>query len=101
MHRIGIAWYRREQWQRLRQVSSDVDDLEETYEEWLNEASQTVRILKSIGASFEKVDVDVEELLRWCKDRGLSVDANARSGFAAEKVQKMKTKTGLSFPPRE
>jgi len=25
--RMGIAWYRKEQWQRLRQSSEDVDEL--------------------------------------------------------------------------
>jgi len=34
----GIAWYRPEQWERLREVSEDVENLEETYEAWLETA---------------------------------------------------------------
>src|SRR5436190_13564981 len=30
----GIAWFRADQWQLLRSLSTDADELEETYEEW-------------------------------------------------------------------
>lgn len=32
---MGIAWYRPEQWPRLREVSADIEGLEETHAEWL------------------------------------------------------------------
>src|SRR6267154_1168773 len=31
----GVAWYRPEQWERLREVSEDVENLDETYDAWL------------------------------------------------------------------
>src|SRR6266704_4477633 len=31
----GIAWYRRDQWGRLRELAADPDKLEESYEDWL------------------------------------------------------------------
>ena len=31
----GVAWYRPEQWQSLREASEDVENLEESYEAWL------------------------------------------------------------------
>ena len=33
-----------------------------------------------------KVEVDVEELLEWCRQQGRPVDAAARAEFAAEKL---------------
>ena len=39
----GVAWYRPEQWERLREVSEDVDNLEETYEAWLKTAEHLIR----------------------------------------------------------
>lgn len=83
----GIAWYRPEQWQRLRQVASDRGDLEERYEEWLTLASQKLAELKQAGFRIEKMEVDVEELLSWCAVRGLPVDASARSQFVADKLR--------------
>jgi hypothetical protein len=32
---VGFASYRPAQWQRVRDISSDADALEDTYEEWL------------------------------------------------------------------
>jgi hypothetical protein len=34
----GVAWYRAEQWQRLREVAADVENLEENHEAWLQTA---------------------------------------------------------------
>ncbi len=90
----GIAWYRREQWQRLRQISADVEFLEETYEEWLKEATKALGELEKAGVSVTKVDVDVEELLKWCKDQGIAVDGGSRSRFVADKVRRMTSTPG-------
>lgn len=31
---IGFAWYTREAWQRLHELATDVDALDDTYEDW-------------------------------------------------------------------
>ncbi len=38
----GIAWYRRAQWTRLRELASDADKLEESYEDWLAGAQEAL-----------------------------------------------------------
>lgn len=79
-----VAWYRRDQWQRLREVSADVDELEEEYDEWLQGAQRHIERLPR-GLGVKKIDVDVDELVDWCKSKGRPVDATARSVFALEK----------------
>ena len=37
---VGFAWYKEEQWQRLREVCPDRDKLEERYEDWRRTATQ-------------------------------------------------------------
>jgi hypothetical protein len=83
---VGVAWYRPEQWQRLRQISADVEQLEESYYEWLSIASGSFRQLQELGFNMRKVDVDVEDLLEWCKQRGRPLDGEARSTYVMEKV---------------
>ena len=51
-------------------------------------AEEKLRDLRAQGLDAEKVIIDVEELLVWCKNRGLSVDASARSQYVAELVRK-------------
>ena len=83
---IGVAWYRINQWQRLRAVSIDADNLEDTYEEWLREAEQKVAEFGALGLRVEKVDVDVEQLIAWCNERGLKLDGGARSMYVTERL---------------
>jgi len=81
---IGMAWYRRDEWDRLREVSSDADALEETWEEWRAVAEEKLRELRERGLRVEKVVVDVELLAKWCEEAGRTVDGAARSEYAAE-----------------
>jgi hypothetical protein len=85
----GVAWYRRGQWPRLLEVAEDADELEETYDGWLRMADERFSSFKVPGVLLKKVDVDVEELIAWCAERGRPVDGSARSEFVAEKVQEM------------
>src|SRR5437879_13838374 len=75
----GIAWYRPEQWERLREVSEDVDNLEETYDAWLKTAERLIRDGIPSDVRVERINVDVEEVLAWCNVRGLPM--NESSGF--------------------
>ena len=86
---IGVAWYRREQWDRLLEISSDRDELEDTYDEWQAMAEENLRKLAQHGYVLHKVDIDVEELLRWCNSQNRSVDGGARSEFTVIKLREL------------
>ena len=85
----GVAWYRPEQWERLREISIDKDVLEETHAEWLQNAEKGLKEFRRQGVEPVKVDVDVEELLRWCESRGMAVDGKARANYTATKLRHM------------
>lgn len=84
---MGCAWYRAEQWDRLREVAVDRDNLEETHAEWVANAEETLRGMRKAGMLVDKVEVDVEELLAWCKARQLDVDGGARAKYAGEMLR--------------
>jgi len=79
----GIAWFRADQWQLLRSLSADVDELEETYEEWVAIAEKAIEDLARQGVFARKVDVDVNELQRWCSAQKRPLDSSARAQYAA------------------
>ena len=83
----GVAWYRPEQWQRLREVSEDVDNLEETYDAWLQTAERMIRDGIPSDVIVERIDVDVEEVLAWCNVQGLPMNAASRARFVSERVR--------------
>jgi hypothetical protein len=83
----GVAWYRAEQWQRLREVAADVENLEESHEAWLQTAESLLREGIPSDLTVEKVEVDIEELLAWCIARNLPVDGKARTRYVSEKLR--------------
>jgi len=91
---FGIAWYKPEQWLRLREIAADVEILEATHEEWRVLAEKAMDDFASLLVFPEKVEVDVEELLAWCQKQKRPVTGEARSGYVAWLMQEREKKTG-------
>ncbi len=83
----GIAWYRRDQWARLRELATDADRLEEAYEDWLAGAQKTIVQMTAAGVRVRRVDIELDELVRWCRHEGRPVDSAARAAFTAERLR--------------
>jgi hypothetical protein len=83
----GIAWYRRDQWARLRELAADADKLDEAYEDWLAGAQKTIVQMTAAGVHVRRVDIDLDELVRWCRYEGRRLDSAARAAFAAERLR--------------
>jgi len=83
----GIAWYRRTQWTRLRELASDADKIEESYDDWLAGAQKTLVQMGLAGVRAQRVDVDLDELARWCRAEGRSLDSAARAAFVASRLR--------------
>ncbi len=85
---LGVAWYRPEDWKHLREVSADSEVLEETHAEWLTLAERHIRDLRKTGVNTERVTIDIDALVTWCRGQGRSVDSATRAEFAAEQVRR-------------
>jgi hypothetical protein len=81
---VAIAWYRADQWDRLRATSAVPDELEDTHAEWHDLAERKLKELRELGVNIERVEIDVDQLVTWCADRGRPVDGAARADHAAE-----------------
>jgi hypothetical protein len=86
--RIGVAWFDREQWQRLTEVVPDRDELDETFQQWERGAKRTLEELKRKGQLVEKAPIQIDDLLAWCTLRGLTPNGKARSEYVVELLQK-------------
>ena len=89
----GIAWYSVTQWDRLREISNDRESLEETYEEWLQQAENAIHDLKNRKVRVKKVNIDVEELLFWCTKNRVPVDGHSRASFTSHKLKENQEKS--------
>ncbi|MEA3412470.1 MAG: hypothetical protein U9R74_13160 [Pseudomonadota bacterium] len=84
---IGVCWYKEEQWERLKEIVSDPDNIEETYQQWRKDAEKTLTELKANRVDIKKVSVDTEEMLIWANEHGRPLDGEARSEYAAHILQ--------------
>ena len=84
----GVAWYRREDWSRLREIASDRTNLDDSYEAWLAGAQKTLLDLAIAGVAARRVSVDVEALVRWCRAEGRPVNSAARAAFVADQLRR-------------
>lgn len=85
----GMAWYRQEDYAKIKKIMIDHRKLPDTYKQWLKKANQGFEHFTAQGHIVEKVYIDPDTFPDWCATRGLNVDANARIRFASEAVARM------------
>lgn len=81
---MGIAWYKAENYARLRSLFTDSDKLPLTFEEWAKNAESGINHLRSQGYTIVKVDIDPDSFPAWCASHGMEINAKARIKFAGE-----------------
>jgi hypothetical protein len=83
MMQLGLAWYCREDWERLREIADDRDKLDDTYEDWERQALTTIRDLEAVGRRIRKVPINIEALVAWCRERKCRIDMAARAEYVS------------------
>ncbi|MDZ7291407.1 MAG: hypothetical protein ONB44_09345 [candidate division KSB1 bacterium] len=53
----------------------------------MKNAEKALQQFGATGMQVEPVEVDVDELVAWCKEQGIPMDSAARSRYAAEKIR--------------
>jgi hypothetical protein len=89
----GICWYSAEQWARLREVAADRGELEQTHEEWLTMMKRELRRFREAGIPYQLVDIEVEELVRWCKRKRIPINSSSRAEYAAHLLQQRRERS--------
>ena len=52
---VGVAWYSRDTWARLRELAPDGSELEATYEDWLAVYYDGVAKIRQAGVNPQRV----------------------------------------------
>ena len=97
---IGLAWYSRESWEKLRRIADDRKQLDDSFEEWERGALQAIRDLASVGRRVQKVPIDVEAYVTWCRERGCRLDSASRAEYVTERLKSLGSPTLDSSPPQ-
>ena len=80
---VGFAWFDRDQWRRLTEVAEDRSALDDTFEQWERNALDALRKLESQGQRIEKVHINVDALVSWCRGKGLPVNSRSRAQYVS------------------
>ena len=60
-----------------------VERMEPTHAEWVRRNERQLEQIAGQGITIERIDVDVADLVRWCRERGTPINTKARSAYAA------------------
>jgi len=85
---IGLAWYTREGWERLRELAVDRAQLDDSFDDWERGAQAAIAQFAEIGRVMRKVPIDVEALLAWCQAQGLPLNSAARAEYVTYLIQR-------------
>ena len=85
---IGIAWYKKEQWFILKQVIENSNDIENTHEEWLNNAINLKKTLIDSGLTVEEVEIDIQDVISWCKKDNKIINSKNITEYVVFKLMK-------------
>lgn len=81
-----MVWYKEEDYDTLRSMFADGDQLPPTFEDWQQKAEEKAQG-EAEGDQVVKVYIDPETFPQWCELKKLPMDANSRSQLAIEIVQ--------------
>lgn len=77
---MHVLWLKPEDYPRFRAIFNDVDD---TYEEWRARMERKIPDYIKQGVYIERMLIDPDALVEWCRANGRPVDAQARAIYPA------------------
>jgi hypothetical protein len=81
---IGIPWYRREDYAAVRSAMADRHVLASSYDQWLAAAQNNESVAQQAGLRVVRAVIEPEAFARWCAEKNLSLNGQARTQFAQE-----------------
>jgi hypothetical protein len=79
---VGIPWYSRNDYPKLREIFDDGHKLPASFSDWLKGAQRLKDEQERRGIGVVKAHINPHTFPAWCAGRGLNIDASARIEFA-------------------
>lgn len=83
--KIGLPWYRREDYPDIRRMVTDPHNLASTYEQWLAAAENNENVGRQAGLEIVRILIEPLSFARWCTAHGMAADSEARMRYVAER----------------
>jgi diphthamide synthase (EF-2-diphthine--ammonia ligase) len=82
---IKLAYYKKKDWKRFVKIIADRESMHDTWHAWNKDYERTKRDLTNQGFDVVDIVVDLDELMEYCRLKGIKNDGKARSQFVQEK----------------
>ena len=82
---VNLAYYEKRDWKRFLESIDDRDSMHDTWKEWNKAYLKTKKEMISQGFVVKDFVVDINELINYCKIRGIKNDGKARSQFVTNR----------------
>ena len=80
---VGLPWYRKEDFARLKAMMVDAAKLHDTWPKWHTAAQQAEEAYRRMGYTVVRAVLIPEDFAAFCHSHGLGFDAQARTQFAS------------------
>ena len=78
---FAFCWLDEEQWKLLAEI--DPNGVDDSYNEWRNNASSAFSEIQSSGKNVRKVLIKISKLQEWCKEKGIEPNSSARAEYVS------------------
>lgn len=85
MIEIKLAYYQKKDWKRFIKIIDDRENLHDTWYDWHKAFEITKRNFINQGFGVIDIVVNLDELIEYCKLRGIKINGKARSQFVQAK----------------
>lgn len=85
MFGVKLAYYNKKDWKRFTEIADDRESLHDTWNQWHKDFLKMKKNLLSQGMEVVDVEVDLDELIRYCQLNGLKNNGSTRSRFVQTK----------------
>ncbi len=90
---LAFCWYEPNEWLKIKKAAVDAEKQDDSFEEWKENANHAIAEFRANGQNVVKIAMKSEEFLAWCKDKSYENNSEARSEFAAEKLEERRRET--------
>ena len=78
---VGIPWYSREDWYKMKALANDKQHFHADYEHWLANTDKSIVLLTNRKQLFERLNIDPIHYAFWCKQKSLHKNRESRTAY--------------------
>lgn len=77
-----VCWFKESQWDHLKEIVSDSENLGESYKQWKKGAEHNISLFRNNGGAVVKMRADTEKMLQWATENNIQLSSENLSQYA-------------------